>query len=41
MARQDYTFDKRIDKYIRRETHERVDYDLYTTRQWVILIAFF
>ena len=36
-----YRFSSHLGKYIKKETHEKINYDTYATRQWAILIAFF
>ena len=41
MASKNYVFDHHLEKYVKRDTRESIDYDNFTTRQWQILIAFF
>ena len=37
----DFVLNKKIGKVVKREKRERVNYELFTTRTWQILLSFF
>lgn len=41
MARRNYVYSPRTGGFIKKKTREAVNYDLYATEEWAILIAFF
>lgn len=41
MARSEYSFSTNKGVYVRKATREAVNYDLYATREWALLLSFF
>lgn len=36
-----YTYSKKIDGYVKRQTRTGVNYDEFATKEWALLISFF
>lgn len=41
MERASFRYDPHLEKYVKRETKARINYEAYVTPQWQILCAFF
>ena len=37
----EFVLNKKLGKFVRREKKEKINYDVFTTRTWQILLSFF